>query len=396
MMKGAYILALLAATLQYLPHVRAFSTVPLAISRIQQLSADKYSSSVIRTPEDNHAFQPKVFDSSSHLASVIPIQSFQENPKKILPLLLSDIMKNSPATKIGLKRPLQKLLGTTRKINTSVVLAIQLLTIPGMCFPIVKIATSLLWPFYVRMMQQFGSAPAFFATYILYQTLTVPFGCMLTMPFLTPLSPESRTNAKKNWEKFKGIAGNWKIAQNAAIGALLYPAGIYMFSPRAIFEATAIPSFAFWSTYRAFLFFFSYLDIMYYALHRLMHWRGHKGNPIFKWLNKIHTVHHCAHGDALMPSEAAILHEAELIGTVSAYMVGPLLWRAHPALSLAWINILIVNAMVEHTSYLRKELCDHVMHHERSNCNYGLIGLTDHLCKTSMSSKSSMEFNSES
>lgn len=233
---------------------------------------------------------------------------------------------------MGPRRALQKLLGTIMKNNVSVVVAVQLLMIPILCFPFVKIATSVIWPFYIRMMQRFGTAPALFATHILYQTLTVPICWILAFPFLTPLSPESRPNAKANWDKLKNLVGTWKFAKSAAIGTFLYPAGLLLLTPKAMLEATTIPSFAFWPTYRALLFFFSYMDALYYVLHRMMHWRGHKGTRLLKWLNKIHGVHHVAHGDALMPFEAIQLHEVQLIGTVIAYMVGPLLWRAHPAL----------------------------------------------------------------
>jgi CRP-like cAMP-binding protein len=235
------------------------------------------------------------------------------------------------------------------------------------------------------MMQQFGTAPAFFVTSILFQSVTVPIIWMLTMPFLTPLSPESRTNAKENWEKLKAFAGTWKFAKTITIATLLYPAaGLLFLSPKAL-EATAIPTFAFWPTYRALVFSLSSLEILYYGMHRLMHWTGHKGSPSFRWLNKVHRVHHLAHGDGMMPLHSTLLHDAELICTMGTYMVGPLLWRAHPALYLAWGSTIISGAALAHTSYMPSEICDHIMHHQRSNCNYGLFGVMDHLCKTTRS-----------
>jgi len=128
------------------------------------------------------------------------------------------------------------------------------------------------------------------------------------------------------------------------------------------------------------------------------HVHASKKNPIFKWFTKLHKHHHSCNANDMIPFDAQRMHPSELILTAIGICTGPMLASLlfkrgfHPFVSMCFYARITLAARTAHTGYVSPDGGAHVLHHQRSNCNYGVIGVWDYLLKTKQSKSVSLMY----
>jgi len=241
-----------------------------------------------------------------------------------------------------------------------------------------NVMTRLLWPLFAYVLENYGCALA--STALISGQLALlgpPMILLLSIPLLTPTAPEFADDAKANRkyqiDLMKSKTNQVAVAFNAVSLFLLFR----WLSPKYLLNNAGIPFFPFWSTIRNCSISLVVLDCFYYAFHSAMHMPGH--HPILKWLNKVHKVHH---GAEMLPLDGFRIHLVELLFTIASILSGPFLLRTHPAFTASFATFMTQNALMAHTSWLNADNGSHELHHQRSNCNFGLLGICDKLFKT--------------
>ncbi|KAF4671195.1 hypothetical protein FOZ61_005418 [Perkinsus olseni] len=115
-------------------------------------------------------------------------------------------------------------------------------------------------------------------------------------------------------------------------------------------------------------------EVMLYYLHRLFHeWKaGYRA---------VHKLHH--RFTATVPLQALHSHPIDQIVTnVTPILAGTIIMQSHILTFTLWLTFAFINTLVSHSGYdhifvLNPEM--HDLHHERGNCNYGVLGILDYL-----------------
>jgi len=131
-----------------------------------------------------------------------------------------------------------------------------------------------------------------------------------------------------------------------------------------------------WALYTQMLCFLIVAELVVYAVHGLMHTPMSR-NPVIKYIQDAHRVHHVNDGVALTYISHANVSLAEMFCLgYPTYLAAPLLFRAHPAVTLYWNFIVSVGAALSHTDY-NVDFAFHRLHHQHPRCNLGALGMMD-------------------
>lgn len=313
----------------------------------------------------------------------------QISEPKVLPPLLSNIVAGLPAPFSGISASviLAKVRGGR---GTSPLLKhIAKLTADGLAFYAFLFASSrFVWPIYSQLMLSIGTAKALFLTTNLLALTVLPLGILLTIPTVTPTSQEFKPISKKNIDNMASMMLSMRFLANLLIGAFLPSALIWAYCP----ATSSLPSLGFGAFVRQLGSFTLCLELSYYSLHRVMH-KTKSRNPFIKWLNRIHKVHHSHDHGNMLPVDSLRMHPVEFITTTLCIFLGPVLYRAHPIVAMSFTSFTTANALVSHADFFDQDGGAHVTHHQRSNCNYGLLGFADHFLKTSRSKSIDLLFS---
>ena len=309
----------------------------------------------------------------------------EATPPRQLPPVLSDIiaMLPPPFSDITPGTIAAKLRGN-KPTNPFIKAVAEFIWVPIVFYPFVRFMAAFWWPIHLRLQQKFGAMAAFFLLSSNFALTAFPVALLLAFPMLTPTAPENVPIAREHGKAMRTLFWTWQYASIFLIGAYLPVPMLMATTPAAVWKTTTLPPLDFWSVSLQGLFFATCLEVTYYYKHRLYHWSTCK-NPIVQWLNKIHKVHHSGDTRNMHPFDSSRMDMVELFTTVVAIMLGPMLWRGgvHPLLGISFFSYSIVNAFLAHTGYFTHDGGSHVLHHQRSNCNYGLMGLLDYLHGTS-------------
>ncbi|CAB9518634.1 C-4 methylsterol oxidase [Seminavis robusta] len=153
------------------------------------------------------------------------------------------------------------------------------------------------------------------------------------------------------------------------------------FTPGAVWRTMAPPNLNFWLIAKVSMFSSLFTEITFYAMHRIMHMKKSK-NPIVKYLCKCHKIHHMVDSRQLKSHDAVRVHFVETIFNVIGILGGPLLMGCHPMVTLSSFTFTVANAFISHTDYFDFHNSNHILHHKRSDCNYGLTGMMDYIFGT--------------
>ncbi|KAF4664441.1 hypothetical protein FOL46_004243 [Perkinsus olseni] len=125
---------------------------------------------------------------------------------------------------------------------------------------------------------------------------------------------------------------------------------------------------------RDFIVFLLIEEIMFYYFHRMFHeWKA-----AYK---AVHKLHH--RFTAPVPFQAIYTHPLEhLLVNVTPILAGPILMQSHILTFILWQTLAYINTLVSHSGYSFSSVMNaemHDLHHERFNCNYGVLGILDYL-----------------
>jgi len=303
-------------------------------------------------------------------------------PDKVLPPLVRNILPHLPPPISGfsLTATLTKVRGG-RGINALSKHIAQLGTIALAFYSTLLLHTSCFWPIYVRLMQKFGRATALFVVSNLLTLSAVPLIVLLTIPYVTSTLLEFKPIAQKNIDNMKSMLFSRMFQATLLTGTVLPTALIWAFCP----VTTSIPSMRPGAYTRQLAVFVVCLEMSYYLVHRAMH-QARSKNLFFRWLARIHKVHHSTdHSNMMLPIDALQLHPVEIASTILAILLGPILCQSHPFMAISWSAYVTQTAFIVHTEFYDIDEGAHTMHHQRRTCNYGLFNLAGRIFKTSCS-----------
>lgn len=118
-------------------------------------------------------------------------------------------------------------------------------------------------------------------------------------------------------------------------------------------------------------------EIVFYHVHRSFH----ENKRLYALVHKIH--HTWTAPIAIMGTYAHPLEH--VFCNLTSILLGPLLCRAHPMMTLSYLLLFAVGAFAHHSGYWSDDLGMHDLHHQLFNVNYGNAHILDFLYGTYMS-----------
>ncbi len=250
-----------------------------------------------------------------------------------------------------------------------------------------------IWPIHLQLMAKYGAIKSLFLTAnMIYLGTIIPLLTFLTAPAFIPTSHESKPIAKKNFQTAMSFLSSKQTMQVLLVALILPVVLLWATSPASLLQSTSLPSLKLLNIVKHWFLFSHLTDPAYYWLHRTQH-DGSSKNPVVKWLNKIHRVHHSNDHNNLLPYDTLRIHPADFAISSVCVFLGPMILKTHPLMSLGFYGYSAILAMFDHCDYVDMVGSKHhVTHHQKTNCNYAK--LLDYGMKTTRSESIDLLFRS--
>jgi len=119
------------------------------------------------------------------------------------------------------------------------------------------------------------------------------------------------------------------------------------------------------------------------------HWLCHRNATLYRLVHKLHHT-----WTAPVALEAIYTHPLEMLFVNLVASLGPAyLLGAHPIVKVCWGTLVLVHTSMVHSGYYfaSDDQGMHDLHHERFNCNFGVLGVFDYLHGTYLTKGFSQE-----
>ena len=117
-------------------------------------------------------------------------------------------------------------------------------------------------------------------------------------------------------------------------------------------------------------------EVCFFHVHRAMH-----SGLLY---GRLHKLHHTWTQPVAVSAVYCTSFEMAFQNVIPV-LLGPHLMRSHPAVTLAWATFVVLNTTVVHSGYAALSDGRHDLHHQRSDCNFGVLGLFDRIHGTGRS-----------
>jgi len=111
-------------------------------------------------------------------------------------------------------------------------------------------------------------------------------------------------------------------------------------------------------------------EVCFFHVHRLMH------------SGRLYALTHKLHHTWTQPVAVSAVYCTPFemaFQNVIPVLLGPHLMRSHPRVILAWAVFVVLNTTVVHSGYAALSDGKHDLHHQHSDCNFGVLGLFDRI-----------------